>query len=122
MAIKMIPRRHLLLSPKVARSVERELAILQLVHHPHVIDLKQVLQDSSYIYFVSEYAEGGELYHLLADRGRLPESEAKLLFGQMAAALAWCHAHHIWYHFLSHPPRLYSTTLTMIPFCLATEI
>ncbi|KAI8384957.1 kinase-like domain-containing protein [Radiomyces spectabilis] len=94
-AIKMISRRHLTSSPIITRSVERELAVLQLLHHPHLIYLRQVLQDSTHVYFVMEYIEGGELYQVLSDRGRLPESEARVLFAQMVNALAWCHAHHI---------------------------
>lgn len=108
-AIKMIPRRHLLSSTTIAQSVERELAILQLIHHPHLIQLKQVLQDSTYVYFITEYADGGELYHALAGRGRLPEDETKALFSQVVTALAWCHAHHIWYKhtflFALHHPK-----------------
>ncbi|KAG2212534.1 hypothetical protein INT45_009252 [Circinella minor] len=94
-AIKMISRRHILSSTSVAHTVERELAILQLIHHPHLITLKQVLQDSDYVYFVTEYVDGGELYHVLAGQGRLVESEARVLFIQLATAVAWCHTHHI---------------------------
>jgi hypothetical protein len=96
-AIKMISRSHLVSSRSTSKSVQRELAILQLLYHPHLIDLRQVLQDSTYVYFVMEYLEGGELFHLLAERGRLPESEARHLFGQLVSALAWCHAHQIRY-------------------------
>ncbi|KAI8878469.1 Pkinase-domain-containing protein, partial [Backusella circina FSU 941] len=96
-AIKMISRSHLTSSRSTSKSVQRELAILQLLYHPHLIDLRQVLQDSTYVYFVMEYLEGGELFHLLAERGRLPESEARPLFGQLVSALAWCHAHQIRY-------------------------
>ena len=92
----MISRRHLLSSTSVAHTVERELAILQLIHHPHLITLKQVLQDSNYVYFVTEYVDGGELYHVLAGQGRLVESEARALFIQLVTAVAWCHTHHIW--------------------------
>ncbi|RCH77764.1 hypothetical protein CU098_004956, partial [Rhizopus stolonifer] len=94
-AIKMISRSHLLSSSTTSKSVQRELAVLQLLHHPNLVDLYQVLQDSSYVYFVMEYLEGGELFHYLAKRGRLDESEARLLFIQLITALNWCHAHHI---------------------------
>ncbi|KAI8647470.1 kinase-like domain-containing protein [Parasitella parasitica] len=94
-AIKMISRSHLTASSITSKSVQRELAVLQLLHHPHLIDLRQVLQDSSYVYFVMEYLEGGELFHVLAERGRLPENEARHLFGQMITALDWCHTHYI---------------------------
>ncbi|KAF7720839.1 hypothetical protein EC973_005982 [Apophysomyces ossiformis] len=95
-AIKMIPRQRLTLSKKLACATERELAILQLLHHPNLIELHRIFQDTAYIYFVTEYAEGGELFHLLTKRGgALSETEARTLFSQLAGALAWCHAHHI---------------------------
>ncbi|PHZ16459.1 Pkinase-domain-containing protein [Rhizopus microsporus ATCC 52813] len=94
-AIKLISRSQLLASSTTSKSVQRELAVLQLLHHPHLVDLHQVLQDTSYVYFVMEYLEGGELFHYLAERGRLQESEARMLFVQLVTALNWCHAHHI---------------------------
>lgn len=91
----MISRSQLTASSTTAKSVQRELAVLQLLHHPNLIDLRQVLQDTQYVYFVMEYLEGGELFHVLAERGRLPEPEARHLFIQLITALTWCHAHHI---------------------------
>jgi serine/threonine protein kinase len=96
-AIKMISRSRLSASSITSKSVQRELAVLQLLHHPNLVDLRQVLQDTSYVYFVMEYCEGGELFHYLAQKGRLHESEARLLFIQLITALNWCHAHHIRY-------------------------
>lgn len=91
----MISRSQLTASNTTSKSVQRELAVLQLLHHPHLVQLRQVLQDTSYVYFVMEYLEGGELFHILAERGRLPEDEARHLFAQLINALTWCHAHHI---------------------------
>ncbi|KAF7724139.1 hypothetical protein EC973_001264 [Apophysomyces ossiformis] len=95
-AIKIIARSKLASSNATIRSVQRELAILQLLHHPHLVELRHVLQDSTNVYFVTEYMAGGELFHLLTERGRFPEAEARTLFRQIIDALAWCHAHHIW--------------------------
>ncbi|KAG0787214.1 hypothetical protein G6F22_007389 [Rhizopus arrhizus] len=94
-AIKMISRSQLSASSITSKSVQRELAVLQLLHHPNLVDLRQVLQDTSYVYFVMEYCEGGELFHYLAQKGKLQEREARLLFIQLITALNWCHAHHI---------------------------
>lgn len=95
-AIKIISRSQLNSSIKITQAVERELAILQLLHHPNLIDLHQVLQDEKNVYFITEYVPGGELYHVL-NRGRLSEIEARHIFGQIASALAWCHSRNIWY-------------------------
>ena len=91
----MISRSQLSASSITSKSVQRELAVLQLLHHPNLVDLRQVLQDTSYVYFVMEYCEGGELFHYLAQKGKLQEREARLLFIQLITALNWCHAHHI---------------------------
>ncbi|KAI8991854.1 kinase-like domain-containing protein [Mycotypha africana] len=96
-AIKIIPRIQLHSSIRITQAVERELAVLQLLHHPNLINLYQVLQDEQNIYFITEYVPGGELYYLLSERHdrRLSELEAKDIFSQIASALAWCHSRHI---------------------------
>ncbi|KAI8087051.1 kinase-like domain-containing protein [Gilbertella persicaria] len=96
-AIKIIPRIQLYSSLKITQAVERELAILQLLHHPNLIELYQILQDNENIYFITEYVPGGELYYALSDKKNngLSETEAKQLFSQIISALAWCHARHI---------------------------
>ncbi|KAK4518797.1 uncharacterized protein ATC70_009020 [Mucor velutinosus] len=98
-AIKVISRKQLSTSLKITQAVERELAVLQLLNHPHLINMYQILQDLNNIYFITEYVPGGELYHVLSDKkeGRIPEIKARELFFQIASALAWCHARHIWY-------------------------
>ncbi|KAI7865587.1 kinase-like domain-containing protein [Spinellus fusiger] len=93
-AIKMIARSQLV-SSSTSRSVQRELAILQLLYHPYLVELRHVLQDTHYVYFVMEYVEGGELFQVLSDRGRLSENEARRLFHQLISGLHWCHSRHI---------------------------
>ncbi|KAI9263746.1 kinase-like domain-containing protein [Sporodiniella umbellata] len=94
-AMKMIPRSDLLSSTVNFKCVQRELAVLQLLNHPNIVSLHQVLQDADYIYFAMEYMEGGELFHYLDKKEKLEESEARLLFTQLITALNWCHAHQI---------------------------
>ncbi|KAI7907960.1 kinase-like domain-containing protein [Cokeromyces recurvatus] len=96
-AIKIIPRRELDSSLKIKQAVERELAVLQLLNHPNLIELYQILQDERNIYFIMEYVPGGELYSILNEKPdrRLNEIEAREIFKQIADALIWCHAHHI---------------------------
>ncbi|KAG2205143.1 hypothetical protein INT47_002237, partial [Mucor saturninus] len=94
-AIKIIPRSQLNSSMKTTQAVERELAVLQLLHHPNLIDLHQVLQDEHNVYFVTEYIPGGELFYYLNEKGKLSENEAKNIFVQIASALSWCHARNI---------------------------
>lgn len=97
-AIKIIPRQQMNHSSLVAQAVERELAVLQLLDHPHLVELRHVMQDTLNVYFVMEYMNGGDLYQVLSSQvcGRLSEYQARSYFGQLVGALAWCHTHHIW--------------------------
>ncbi|CAO3631962.1 unnamed protein product [Cunninghamella blakesleeana] len=90
-AIKIISRQQINKSPLISKAIERELGILQLIYHPHLVELKQVLQDSNNVYFITEYMGGGELYQYVLDHGRMNEYDAKIFFTQIISGLAWCH-------------------------------
>jgi serine/threonine protein kinase len=45
--------------------LENELAILGSKSHPKIISIKDLLEDASYFYVVSELVEGGELFKRL---------------------------------------------------------
>ncbi|KAI8332469.1 kinase-like domain-containing protein [Chlamydoabsidia padenii] len=96
-AIKIIPRQQMNQSPLVAQAVERELAVLQLLDHPHLVELRHVMQDTINVYFVMEYMDGGDLYQVLSSQvcGRLSEHQARSYFAQLIGALTWCHSNHI---------------------------
>ncbi|OBZ83199.1 Serine/threonine-protein kinase BRSK1 [Choanephora cucurbitarum] len=113
-AIKIVSRSQLYSSLKIKQAVERELAILQLLHHPHLIELYQVLQDTQNIYFITEYVPGGELYDLLKQNGTLSESDAKHAFSQIVNALSWCHTRHICHRDLKLENILIDKTNKMI--------
>ena len=40
----------------------REIKILKKIRHPNCIQLFDILESNKSLYFVTEYAEGGELY------------------------------------------------------------
>ncbi|TVU12937.1 hypothetical protein EJB05_46613, partial [Eragrostis curvula] len=76
--------------------VEREIRVMRLLrHHPHIVHLYEavVSSDNKAVYLVMEFAEQGQLFDYVTtmDRGRLPEDEARRVFRQVAAAVAFCH-------------------------------
>jgi len=87
-AIKQIPKTH---NSHAAASLTREIHHHRRLHHPHVIQLYEVLATESSIWMVSELCAGGELYDYLVERGSLPEAEARRLFGQLCLAVAYIH-------------------------------
>ncbi|XP_077938888.1 serine/threonine-protein kinase BRSK2-like isoform X2 [Gasterosteus aculeatus] len=92
-AIKIVNREKL--SESVLMKVEREIAILKLIEHPHVLKLHDVYENKKYLYLVLEHVSGGELFDYLVKKGRLTPKEARKFFRQIMSALDFCHSHSI---------------------------
>ncbi|XP_026233933.1 serine/threonine-protein kinase BRSK2-like isoform X3 [Anabas testudineus] len=92
-AIKIVNREKL--SESVLMKVEREIAILKLIEHPHVLKLHDVYENKKYLYLVLEHVSGGELFDYLVKKGRLTPKEARKFFRQIISALDFCHSHSI---------------------------
>ncbi|XP_032805022.1 serine/threonine-protein kinase BRSK2-like isoform X3 [Petromyzon marinus] len=92
-AIKIVNREKL--SESVLMKVEREIAILKLIEHPHVLKLYDVYENKKYLYLVLEHVSGGELFDYLVKKGRLTPKEARKFLRQIISALDFCHSHSI---------------------------
>ena len=84
-AIKQIPKTGLV------QSLTREIHHHRRLHHPHVMQLYEVLATEQYIWMVSELCAGGELYDYLVEKGELNEQEARRIFGQLCLAVHYVH-------------------------------
>ncbi|CAA94127.2 Serine/threonine kinase SAD-1 [Caenorhabditis elegans] len=92
-AIKIVNKEKL--SESVLQKVEREIAIMKLIEHPHVLHLYDVYENKKYLYLLLEHVSGGELFDYLVRKGRLMSKEARKFFRQIISALDFCHAHNI---------------------------
>lgn len=92
-AVKIINRSKL--SESVLQKVEREIAIMKLIEHPHVLGLYDVYENKKFLYLILEHVSGGELFDYLVSRGRLSIKEARKFFRQIISALDFCHCHSI---------------------------
>ncbi|KAI9667036.1 MAG: Protein kinase [Trizodia sp. TS-e1964] len=92
-ALKMITRRKLI-NRDMAGRVEREIQYLQLLRHPHIIKLFNVITTSTDIIMVLEYA-GGELFDYIVTHGKMVEEKARTFFQQIICAVEYCHRHKI---------------------------
>jgi len=64
-------------------AVRREIKILRLFMHPHIIRLYEVIETPTDIYLVMEYVNSGELFDYIVEKGRLQEDEARNFFQQV---------------------------------------
>ncbi|XP_067935758.1 serine/threonine-protein kinase BRSK2-like [Watersipora subatra] len=92
-AIKIVNREKL--SESVLMKVEREIAIMKLIEHPHVLGLYDVYENKKYLYLILEHVSGGELFDYLVRKGRLTPRESKKFLKQIISALDFCHSHSI---------------------------
>ena len=70
---------------------EREIKILKLLHHRNLIQLYSVIQNSTTIYLIMEYAEGDELFDYINNKKRLSEIEACRFYQQMISGIEYLH-------------------------------
>lgn len=76
--------------------IKREISVMKLARHPNVLQLYEVMATKSKIYFVMEYAKGGELFKKVA-KGKLKEEVAWKYFRQLIDAVDFCHSRGV-YH------------------------
>lgn len=93
-AVKILNRKKIKIL-KMKEKVKREIDILKLFMHPHIIRLYEVINTPSDIFVVTEYITGGELFDYIIERGRLSEDESRKFFQQMISGIEYCHKHMI---------------------------
>ncbi|KAI4882060.1 hypothetical protein NFI96_028315 [Prochilodus magdalenae] len=92
-AIKIIDKTRL--DATDLEKLNREVKIMKLLNHPHIIKLYQVMETKDMLYIVTEFAKHGEMFDHLASNGRLSEAEARRTFWQILSAVEYCHRHHV---------------------------
>ncbi|XP_048548698.1 CBL-interacting protein kinase 11-like [Triticum urartu] len=95
-AIKMI-NKDKVTKVGLIEQIKREISVMRLVKHPNVLQLFEVMATKSKIYFVLEYAKGGELFNKIVKEGKLNEDAARRYFHQLISAIDYCHSRGV-YH------------------------
>ena len=68
-AIKVFEKERLVKSTDVDR-LAREIHILKSIHHPHLIQLYEIIEAGKQLYLIMEHAPHGELFDFIVARGR----------------------------------------------------
>lgn len=89
-AIKAVSKQKVVSGGFVAH-VKREIAIMRRLRHPNIVRLIEVLATRTRIYFVMEFAKGGELFAKVA-KGRFSEELCRRYFQQLISAVGFCHS------------------------------
>ncbi|KAJ3193837.1 MAP microtubule affinity-regulating kinase 1 [Irineochytrium annulatum] len=92
-AVKIIDKEKL--DKVTARKLFREVRIMKLLNHPHIVRLYEVIDTPKELYLIMEYAAGGEIFDYLVAHGRMKEKDARRHFRQIISAMEYCHNLHI---------------------------
>ncbi|XP_069929219.1 serine/threonine-protein kinase SIK1 [Oryctolagus cuniculus] len=88
-AIKIIDKTRL--DSSNLEKIYREVQLMKLLDHPHIIKLYQVMETKDMLYIVTEFAKNGEMFDYLTSHGHLSEKEARRKFCQILSAVEYCH-------------------------------
>lgn len=71
--------------------IKKEISIMKMVRHTHVVGMKEVLASRTKIFIVLELIQGGELFDKIVNEGRFDESKARFYFRQLVEGVQYCH-------------------------------
>ena len=91
-AIKLIKKDTYANDSRKEAKIFREINALKHLHHPNIVKLEEVLQNSKYIGIVLEYASCGEFYKYIQRKRRLKENVACRLFAQLISGVTYIHS------------------------------
>jgi BR serine/threonine kinase len=94
-AIKIIPKDAFQLHPEIQEKTRREIALMRLMDHPHLLRMHEILESQRHLYLVLEHVSHGELFDYLSARGQLAPSDAIRIFRQIVYGLDYLHSNSI---------------------------
>ncbi|KAH6685685.1 kinase-like domain-containing protein, partial [Plectosphaerella plurivora] len=75
--------------PRLDVSIEQEIRIIRLSHHPNIAEFRDVFQTSRETFLITEFAPQENLFDHIAAREKLPESDAREIFKQLFDAVKY---------------------------------
>eukprot|EP00758_Cryptobia_borreli_P003114 Tbor_TRINITY_DN3537_c0_g1::TRINITY_DN3537_c0_g1_i2::g.2901::m.2901 len=89
-AIKIIDKEQLQ-KEHMEEQLKREIAVMKMLKHPNVVQLKEVMQTANHIYLVLELVTGGELFDKIVAAKRFDEVTSRKYFHQLIDGINYCH-------------------------------
>jgi len=77
--------------PEERRHFLDEARTVATLHHPHIVDIYSIVEDSGDIYLVFEYVDGRTVYQFLEDNGPLALADAKRIMKEVCEAVSYAH-------------------------------
>ncbi|NXT68704.1 HUNK kinase, partial [Chaetops frenatus] len=90
-AVKVIDKKRAKKDTYVTKNLRREGQIQQMIRHPNIAQLLDILETENSYYLVMELCPGGNLMHKIYEKKRLEEHEARKYIRQLILAVEHLH-------------------------------
>jgi serine/threonine protein kinase len=126
-AVKAFSKEYLLSQAKGKESLINEIAVMQKLHHPYIMNLEEVHESKNSVYLVLELLEGGELLGYLSSKNSFNNGDIMRVMRCILEALAYMSEKNIMHRdlkpdnmILKEKNKLEFCTLKLVDFGLAT--
>jgi Neu-associated kinase len=90
-AIKVIDKKKAKEDAYVSKNMRREGKLLQMIIHPNIIQLYELMETENSYYLVTELCEGGDLMDYICARKYLTEACTRKFIRQIISAVDYLH-------------------------------
>ena len=80
---------------KSTRNIFRERVLLQDLSHPFIINLKYAFQDDENLFFIIDYAPGGDLRFHLDKNGKIDDITLQMYMAELCLGVRYLHTQYI---------------------------
>lgn len=87
--------RKVLLDSGLWEKFEQEVRILEILRHPNLVALLDVVYDPELVYLVMEHCRKGDMFQYIVDHGPFNSETSGKLFNQIVSAMVYVHRHDI---------------------------
>ena len=95
--VQVINKKTVCRKPKEVEYILNERHIMADLRHPFVIGLDYAFQTSKQLFYVMDFAPGGEIFHRLAIHGAFDDEATRFYVCEIVCALDFLHGHNIVY-------------------------
>ena len=96
-AMKMLSKKDIVAKKEIAHTIGERKILQQSLDSPFLVGLKFSFQTEDYLFFVTDYKSGGELFWHLQKEGRFTEPRARYYIAELVLALEHLHKYDIVY-------------------------
>lgn len=95
-ALKCVSKQQVV-EQSLEKHLQQEKAVLEVVNFPFIMQFIRTFKDNNYIYFLTEYVKGLELFDVIRDIGLLSTYDSQFYIGSVILGIEYLHAQGIIY-------------------------